>query len=103
MQKVARDLGQMVDRRLSVAGLGYEVFNVSNDGHSVDRTTAELVDEFYADVGAIREMGERETYYVNGKVKERLRAVSRNVPSPCWTPTGTVRSAPRKWPSRRRW
>lgn len=73
MQKVARDLGRMVDRRLSVGGLGYQVFNVSNDGHFVDRMTAELVDEFYADVAAIREMGERETYYVNGKAKERPR------------------------------
>ena len=31
----ARDLGQMVQKCLEVDGLGYEVFNVSNDDHSV--------------------------------------------------------------------
>lgn len=68
----ARDLGQMVDRCLSVDRLGYQVFNVSNDGHSVDRTTPQLIEEYYADVPVKREMGERETFYANGKAKEML-------------------------------
>jgi nucleoside-diphosphate-sugar epimerase len=68
----ARDLGQMVDRCLSVDGLGYQVFNVSNDGHSVDRTTPELIEAFYADVPLTREMGARETFYSNRKAKEML-------------------------------
>jgi nucleoside-diphosphate-sugar epimerase len=68
----ARDLGQMVNRCLSVDGLGYQVFNVSNDTHSVDRTTAELIEEFYPDVPVTKEMGERETFYANGKAKAML-------------------------------
>ncbi|MBF9060321.1 NAD-dependent epimerase/dehydratase family protein [Rhodobacterales bacterium HKCCSP123] len=68
----ARDLGQMVDRCLHVDGLGYEVFNVSNDGHSVDRTTAELIGEFYAGVPLTRDMGERETFFANAKAKAML-------------------------------
>jgi len=68
----ARDLGQMVDRCLSTDGLGYQVFNVSNDGHSVDRTTAGLIDEFYADVPQKRPMGEDESFYTNAKAKRML-------------------------------
>jgi nucleoside-diphosphate-sugar epimerase len=68
----SRDLGQMVDRCLSVDGLGYQVFNVSNDSHSVDRTTAQLIEEFYPDVPVTKEMGERETFYANDKAKAML-------------------------------
>ncbi|MEL7345564.1 MAG: NAD(P)-dependent oxidoreductase, partial [Pseudomonadota bacterium] len=35
----ARDLGQMVDCCLKTDGLGFEIFNVSNDNHSVVRPT----------------------------------------------------------------
>jgi nucleoside-diphosphate-sugar epimerase len=62
----------MVDRCLSVDGLGYQVFNVSNDSHSVDRTTAQLIEEFYPNVPVKREMGERETFYANDKAKAML-------------------------------
>lgn len=68
----ARDLGQMVERCLEVDGLGYQVFNVANDGHSVDRTTAELIAEFYADVPQRRAMGPDETFYSNAKAKRML-------------------------------
>lgn len=68
----ARDLGQMVDRCLSVDGLGYQVFNVSNDTHSVDRTTAQLIADYYPDVPLRAEMGARETFYANGKAKALL-------------------------------
>jgi nucleoside-diphosphate-sugar epimerase len=68
----ARDLAQLVDRCLHVDGLGYEVFNVSNDFHSVDRTTSELLAEFYAGVPVTRGMGERETFFANGKAKTML-------------------------------
>lgn len=68
----ARDLGQMVERCLEVDGLGYQVFNVANDGHSVDRTTAELIAEFYADVPQRRSMGPDETFYSNAKAKRLL-------------------------------
>jgi nucleoside-diphosphate-sugar epimerase len=68
----ARDLGQIVDRCLRVDGLGYEVFNVSNDSHSVDSTTAQLIEEFYADVPVRKKMGARETFYSNRKAKDLL-------------------------------
>ncbi len=68
----ARDLGRMVECCLQVDGLGYQVFNVSNDTHSVDRTTQELIEEFYAGVSIRRPMGPRETFYSNAKAKEML-------------------------------
>jgi len=68
----ARDLGHMVDRCLVVDGLGYQVFNVANDTHSVDRTTDQLIAEFYADVPVIRPMGAQETFYVNAKARDML-------------------------------
>ena len=46
----ARDLGQAVDLCLSKDGLGYEVFNVSNDQNSVNLTTEELLKRFYPEV-----------------------------------------------------
>ena len=64
----ARDLGHMVDCCLKTDGLGYQVFNVSNDDHSVGATTQELIDRFYEGVPA-REMGPRQTFYSNAKAK----------------------------------
>lgn len=68
----ARDLGQMVECCLRVDGLGYEVFNVANDTHSVDRTTQDLIDTFYAGVPVTRPMGPHETFFSNAKAKEML-------------------------------
>ncbi len=68
----ARDLGQMVDRCLATDGLGYEVFNVSNDDHSVGLTSAELIERFYEGVPVRGEIGERETFYSNQKAKDLL-------------------------------
>lgn len=68
----ARDLGHMVDCCLRVDGLGYEVFNVSNDTHSVDCTTAELLARFYAGVPVTKDMGDRETFYSNAKARDLL-------------------------------
>ena len=53
----ARDLGHMVECCLQTNGLGYEVFNVSNDDHSVGQTTEELIAAFYQDVPKKKEMG----------------------------------------------
>src|SRR6056297_130055 len=50
----ARDLGHMVDRCLAVDGLGYQVFNVSNDNHSVAMPTSELIARFYDGVPVTR-------------------------------------------------
>lgn len=67
-----RDLGRMVQRCLDTDGLGYEVFNVSNDDLSVGITNAEVRDRFYQGVPVKREMGERETFYANDKAKKLL-------------------------------
>ena len=46
----ARDLGHMVDCCLRTDGLGYEVFNVSNDDTSVGIPSDEVYERFYAGV-----------------------------------------------------
>ena len=67
----ARDLGHMVDCCLNTDGLGFEVFNVSNDDHSVNLTTPELIARYYQGV-PVAEMGETETFYSNTKAKRLL-------------------------------
>ena len=68
----ARDLGHMVDCCLRTDGLGYEVFNVSNDDTSVGITSDEVCRRFYEGVPKRREMGEYETFYANDKAKTML-------------------------------
>jgi nucleoside-diphosphate-sugar epimerase len=68
----ARDLAQMVERCLATDGLGYEVFNVSNDDLSVVLTSDEVIARFYQGVPKTREMGENETFYANDKAKRML-------------------------------
>lgn len=68
----ARDLGQIVDRCLKTDGLGYQIFNASNDDHSVDMTTQEIIDRYYQDVPQNRPMGEYETFYSNFKARQML-------------------------------
>jgi len=65
----ARDLGHMVDRCLQTDGLGYEVFNVSNDDMSVSLTSDEVIALFYQGVEKRREMGRNETFFANDKAK----------------------------------
>ncbi len=65
----ARDLGHMVDCCLRVDGLGYEVFNVSNDDTSVGITSEEVYERFYSGVPLRRELGRYETFYANDKAK----------------------------------
>ena len=68
----ARDLGHMVDRCLAVDGLGYQVFNVANDNHSVALGTSEMLQRYYAGVPLHRDMAEDETFYSNAKAKRML-------------------------------
>ena len=68
----ARDLGQMVDLCLKTDGLGFEVFNVSNDDHSVNRTSAELHETCYRGVPLAEGHGPDETFYSNAKAKRML-------------------------------
>ena len=63
----ARDLGQMVDRCLKTDGLGYEIFNVSNDDHSVSETSQELHAKFYDGVTIADDHGSQETFYSKAK------------------------------------
>jgi nucleoside-diphosphate-sugar epimerase len=65
----ARDLGHMVDRCLRTDGLGYQVFNVSNDDTSVGLTSNEVSTRFYDGVPHRRELGRFETFYANDKAK----------------------------------
>jgi len=65
----ARDLGHMVDCCLRTDGLGYEVFNVSNDDTSVGITSAEVRRRFYEGVPTTRDMDEYETFYANDKAR----------------------------------
>ena len=67
-----RDLGQMVERCLQTDGLGYEVFNVSNDDMSVGISSSEVRARFYDGVPVKREMGENETFYANDNAKKLL-------------------------------
>lgn len=67
----ARDLGQMVDRCLATDGLGFEIFNVSNNDHSVAETSAELIDRYYQGV-PVCDIGPTETFYSNAKAKRML-------------------------------
>lgn len=68
----ARDLGHMVDCCLKTNGLGYEVFNVSNDDLSVNLSTSEIMEQFYQNVPMRRDMTETETFYSSEKAKRML-------------------------------
>jgi nucleoside-diphosphate-sugar epimerase len=68
----ARDLGHMVDRCLQTDGLGYEVFNVSNDDMSVSLTSDEVIARFYQGVEKRRVMGRNETFFANDKAKRMV-------------------------------
>lgn len=68
----ARDLGQIVDRCLKTDGLGFQIFNASNDDHSVDLTTQEIIDRYYDGVPQSSPMGEYETFYSNAKARQML-------------------------------
>ncbi len=68
----ARDLGQAVDLCLSTDGLGYEVFNVSNDQNSVDLTTNDIRKQFYPEVPLKGDIGPDECLFSNKKIKEKL-------------------------------
>lgn len=68
----ARDLGQMVDRCLKTDGLGFQIFNVSNDDMSVGITSDEVIARFYQGVEQRGQMGANETFYSNRKAKEMV-------------------------------
>ena len=67
----ARDLGQMVQKCLETYGLGYQIFNVSNDDHSVGLSSAEIMNRYYSDV-PLRSDHMPESFYSNEKAKRLL-------------------------------
>jgi nucleoside-diphosphate-sugar epimerase len=68
----ARDLGHMVDCCLRTDGLGYEVFNVSNDDTSVGVTSDEVYERFYAGVPRHADIDGHSTFYANDKAKRMV-------------------------------
>ncbi len=76
----ARDLAQMVERCLLTDGLGYQVFNVSNDDTSVAITSAEVIERFYPTVPIRRPIEGHQTFYAN----ERARTLVGFEPSHTW-------------------
>ena len=60
----------MVDCCLKTDGLGFQIFNVSNDNHSVGLKSSELIARYYDGVPVTREIGEDETFYANRKANE---------------------------------
>lgn len=68
----ARDLGHMVDCCLQTNGLGYEVFNVSNDDMSVGITSDEVIAQFYQGVEVRGEMAPNETFFSNKKARKMV-------------------------------
>lgn len=68
----ARDLGHMVDCCLRTDGLGYQVFNVSNDDMSVYISSDEVIARFYDGVPVKRKMGRDETFFANDKAKKMV-------------------------------
>lgn len=68
----ARDLGQIVDRCLTTDGLGFQVFNAANDGHSVHLTTDELLERYYPHVPVSRPLGPREGFLSNRRIRQML-------------------------------
>ena len=64
----ASDLGQMVQKCLQTDGLGYQLFNVSNDDHSVGLTSEELIKIYYQHV-PLKTNDIPKSFYSNEKAK----------------------------------
>ncbi len=68
----ARDLGQMVDRCIAHDGLGFQVFNVSNDNNSVPQPNSQLLAQFFPNVPLKRAVREDEALFSSKKAQEML-------------------------------
>ncbi|WQF75129.1 Putative NAD-dependent epimerase/dehydratase, NAD(P)-binding domain superfamily [Colletotrichum destructivum] len=67
-----RDLGQMCHRCLESDGLGWQVFNATNDEMTNDEKTAEFLARVSPSTPFTREMGEHEAPISNRKIQEML-------------------------------
>jgi len=68
----ARDLGQICDLAIKKSGLGFQVFNATNDTITVKGTTKEFLAKECPGVPITREMGEYEGPLSNRKIREVL-------------------------------
>lgn len=68
----ARDLGQMVDLCLAKDGLGYQVFNVSNDNNSVPQPNSQLLATYFPNVPLKRAVTEDEALFSSRKAQDML-------------------------------
>jgi nucleoside-diphosphate-sugar epimerase len=68
----ARDLGQICDLSIKKSGLGFQVFNATNDTITVKGTTKEFLEKNYPETKITRELGEFEAPLSNRKIREVL-------------------------------
>ncbi|RFU31461.1 hypothetical protein B7463_g4890, partial [Scytalidium lignicola] len=68
----ARDLGQICDLAIKKSGLGFQIFNATNDTITVKGTTKEFLQKECPNVKITREMGEYEAPLSNRKIREVL-------------------------------
>ncbi|HWJ73276.1 MAG TPA: NAD(P)-dependent oxidoreductase [Kaistia sp.] len=68
----ARDLGQIVHRCIETDGLGFQVFNATNDRIIANEPTAEFLARVAPETPITRAMGEYEAPLSNRKVREML-------------------------------
>ncbi|KAF2491653.1 NAD(P)-binding protein [Lophium mytilinum] len=68
----ARDLGQICDLCVQKDGLGFQVFNATNDTITTKIPTKELLAQFCPNTPIMREMGEWEAPLSNRKIREVL-------------------------------
>ncbi|KAF5554114.1 UDP-glucose 4-epimerase [Fusarium phyllophilum] len=68
----ARDLGKMCSLALNRVGLGYQVFNATNDEVTNERNTTELLKEMCPSTPFSRVLGAQEAPITNAKVKELM-------------------------------
>lgn len=68
----ARDLGQIVHRCIEKDGLGFQVFNATNDTVTSDMTTAELAKRFFPNVPLKWQPEGDEAMISNRKIREVL-------------------------------
>jgi UDP-glucose 4-epimerase len=68
----ARDLGEIVHLCLEKDGLGFQVFNATNDTATLDEPTAEFLKRNFPHAPITRPLGEREAPLSNRKAREVL-------------------------------
>jgi nucleoside-diphosphate-sugar epimerase len=68
----ARDLGQMCDLGIAKDGLGFQIFNATNDEITHPLPTKQLLEKMCKNTPFTREMGIREAPLTNRKIKELL-------------------------------